>query len=54
VDASVLLSRGNKIITGSGGRGGPGRKREGGRKKEGNRIRNGKRQERNIEGQENE
>jgi hypothetical protein len=43
VDASILHRRGNKIITGSRGRVGPGRER-GGRGKRGDRIRYGKRQ----------
>jgi len=51
MDASVLLRKGNKIITGDRGREGPGWERG---KREGGRIRYGKRQEKSPEGQEKE
>jgi hypothetical protein len=51
VNASVLLRRGNKIITGGRGSKGPGRER-GREGKKGSRIRYGRRQGRNTEGQE--
>jgi hypothetical protein len=54
VDASVLLRRGNKIITGGRGREGPGQEKRGGGEMGQDRVRYGKRQERIPEGQENE
>ena len=52
VDASVLLRRGNKIITGARGWEGLGRKRGGREEKSGDRIRCGRRRGRCTEGQE--
>jgi hypothetical protein len=53
VDAPIPPRRGNKIITGTRGREGPGWERAWAAKRQ-DRIKYGKRQERSSEGQENE